>query len=983
MSDSQRDSGSPTAEEKPKENSTTKETKEAKETKENEKVEKKTDSKSTEKAKVNGSAKDKEKDKDDIQRIGKPNKRHFLDHIEIQREALNRVKLYVLCEQRVWDDRGTGHVMCISANDEEEPQNSSSFVIVVRLEAQDKNVLESRILMDTVYQKQQETLIVWSESDTCDLALSFQDKSGCEEIWAKICEVQGRDPGDSDAAYEDLDDSDTAELSTTTSRMTLPPIEIGRLSELESLLQLHLSTSSMREKIANAIENEDTLPKLCELFQMCEDLEHTEGLKTFYSIAKNLFMLNRTSLNELLVDDRFMKDLIGMLEYDPSFDTPRKHREFVYDKAKFREVLRISSDELIDKIHKTYRVQYIQDVCLPSMGLFEENLLSALNSYIFFSRVDIVTLLQKDKRLMKELFEHLRDPNTSVERRKELALFLKEFITLSQGLPPSGAQSKENFFKNLQTNDVLGTIEPCLKSPDVETRAAMVGMLSLLVEHNPQLVRDYMIKQAKDKEEGDILLNRVIVHMLNDKDPDLTTGSQAALMLKILLDPDNMVTMKAERSEFLQMFYTKSIQTMIKPILENTEGRVLKRDDYVTANRQSLIVRLLYFCIEHHSYAMRQFCINTDLLNSVLVLLQSKHTFLSIFALKMIRRVISKKDEFYYRHIVREKVLDPVFECFKRNGSRYNLMNSVMLNLFDLIKTEDIKMLCKYIVENHSDVIESVTYVKVLSDLKLRYEQNKDREETSSTRSDDRSAASSPRSYKKERQEEQWFDEDDDDDEPVDFKKDVVKKEDTPRKTGIEPMFPSVLKRKNAVDEDDLSVFETGSLSTVLMPKKIVIKVNSERSRTPSPASPRESASPAKSPIREDEVSSSQSTKENSPALTVKSLVDYDESDSDDEEEASPDAMPSSSTGSPVQEEGSGDKKTNDVNSPEHSDVSSSTNENGDGNKSPPDGEQKTEKTEPPDATTELRRANKRHSSGDQDPLEAKRHRSEEGVSEA
>ncbi|KHN86127.1 Serine/threonine-protein phosphatase 4 regulatory subunit 3 [Toxocara canis] len=39
-----------------------------------------------------------------------------------------------------------------------------------------------------------ETLIVWSESDTCDLALSFQDKSGCEHIWEKICQVQGRDP---------------------------------------------------------------------------------------------------------------------------------------------------------------------------------------------------------------------------------------------------------------------------------------------------------------------------------------------------------------------------------------------------------------------------------------------------------------------------------------------------------------------------------------------------------------------------------------------------------------------------------------------------------------------------------------------------------------------------------------------------------------------------------------------------------------------
>jgi len=34
-----------------------------------------------------------------------------------------------------------------------------------------------------------ETLIVWSEPDSFDYALSFQDKSGCDEIWEKICQV--------------------------------------------------------------------------------------------------------------------------------------------------------------------------------------------------------------------------------------------------------------------------------------------------------------------------------------------------------------------------------------------------------------------------------------------------------------------------------------------------------------------------------------------------------------------------------------------------------------------------------------------------------------------------------------------------------------------------------------------------------------------------------------------------------------------------
>lgn len=54
------------------------------------------------------------------------------------------------------------------------------------------------------------------------------------------------------------------------------------------------------------------------------------------------------------------RDIVGMLEYDPFRNGFRKHREFLFEKARFREVLPIHSDELKKKIHQTYRVQYIQ-----------------------------------------------------------------------------------------------------------------------------------------------------------------------------------------------------------------------------------------------------------------------------------------------------------------------------------------------------------------------------------------------------------------------------------------------------------------------------------------------------------------------------------------------------------------------------------------------------------------------------------------------
>ena len=62
--------------------------------------------------------------------------------------------------------------------------------------------------------------------------------------------------------------------------------------------------------------------------------------------------------------------------------------------AKFHPVLPLSNEALLDKIHQTYRVQYIQDVILPTPSVFDDNLLSALNSFIFFNKCEIVKMIQ-------------------------------------------------------------------------------------------------------------------------------------------------------------------------------------------------------------------------------------------------------------------------------------------------------------------------------------------------------------------------------------------------------------------------------------------------------------------------------------------------------------------------------------------------------------------------------------------------------------
>ena len=54
----------------------------------------------------------------------------------------------------------------------------------------------------------------------------------------------------------------------------------------------------------------------------------------------------------------------------------------------------LKNSQLVDKIQQTYRVQYIHDVILPTPSVFEDNLLSTLTSFIYFNKVEIVSLLQ-------------------------------------------------------------------------------------------------------------------------------------------------------------------------------------------------------------------------------------------------------------------------------------------------------------------------------------------------------------------------------------------------------------------------------------------------------------------------------------------------------------------------------------------------------------------------------------------------------------
>uniref|UniRef100_A0A2K6MZ47 Protein phosphatase 4 regulatory subunit 3B n=1 Tax=Rhinopithecus bieti TaxID=61621 RepID=A0A2K6MZ47_RHIBE len=578
-------------------------------------------------------------------------------------DTRRRVKVYTLNEDRQWDDRGTGHV---SSTYVEELKGMS---LLVRAESDGSLLLESKINPNTAYQKQQDTLIVWSEAENYDLALSFQEKAGCDEIWEKICQVQGKDPS-VEVTQDLIDESEEErfeEMPETSHLIDLPTCELNKLEEIADLVTSVLSSPIRREKLALALENEGYIKKLLQLFQACENLENTEGLHHLYEIIRGILFLNKATLFEVMFSDECIMDVVGCLEYDPALAQPKRHREFLTKTAKFKEVIPITDSELRQKIHQTYRVQYIQDIILPTPSVFEENFLSTLTSFIFFNKVEIVSMLQEDEKFLSEVFAQLTDEATDDDKRRELVNFFKEFCAFSQTLQP---QNRDAFFKTLAKLGILPALEIVMGMDDLQVRSAATDIFSYLVEFSPSMVREFVMQEAQQSDDDILLINVVIEQMICDTDPEL--GGAVQLM------------------------------GLLHNIVGSNKNNTICPDNYQTAQLLALILELLTFCVEHHTYHIKNYIMNKDLLRRVLVLMNSKHTFLALCALRFMRRIIGLKDEFYNRYITKGNLFEPVINALLDNGTRYNLLNSAVIELFEFIRVVSLYkttvIICNFIV---------------------------------------------------------------------------------------------------------------------------------------------------------------------------------------------------------------------------------------------------------------------------------------------
>jgi len=325
-----------------------------------------------------------------------------------------RVKVYEL-RNNDWFDRGTGFCTAEFVTIEEGQPGQEPRVTVEAEDSPGRWLLETKIVKDDGFQKQQDTLIVWTDNGV-DMALSFQESDCCQQIWKFIDSVQQTFQGVNGTHADDgLSDDLTMEMPTM---IQLPPADLASLSELETQIRIMSSSASGRDALAKSIMNDKYISRLIPLVEMAEDIESLSDLHKLCNIMKIVLLLNDTTIIEHAVSDDCVLGVVGALEYDPDFPSHKaNHRQWLNSQGRYKEVVKIEDEQIRRKIHQTYRLQYLKDVVLAR--ILDDPTFSVLNSLIFFNQVDIVSICNPTLAFCLIFLGFLRTrTRSSCERRR-------------------------------------------------------------------------------------------------------------------------------------------------------------------------------------------------------------------------------------------------------------------------------------------------------------------------------------------------------------------------------------------------------------------------------------------------------------------------------------------------------------------------------------------------------------------------------------
>lgn len=196
-----------------------------------------------------------------------------------------RVKVYELCKDE-WTDKGTGYCSGEIIN------NSDPFIVVRNEDNRNEILLKEYIKGEIHFQKQQETLIVWSLPDKNDMALSFQEPDGCSIVCDFLVFVQKSLAQQISIVV--VTSTEEGELSEMIAGpINFPPEpHVGNLADVYEAITHLVVYQFSRESLCAFLIGTDFVKKLVAIFDHAESSHNLSELHNLCRIIKILCMYN-------------------------------------------------------------------------------------------------------------------------------------------------------------------------------------------------------------------------------------------------------------------------------------------------------------------------------------------------------------------------------------------------------------------------------------------------------------------------------------------------------------------------------------------------------------------------------------------------------------------------------------------------------------------------------------------------------------------
>ena len=645
-----------------------------------------------------------------------------------------RVKLYILNEGGQWDDKGIGYVFCANEPEEETilnggKQNSGQLIkkLIMLEEKTNEIVFNIDIRKENAeFHNQRGTIITWKKTGTMgedNTAISFQEKEGVIEILKNIKIINGKNISDEDLLKDDPNDfyldvsienlpNLVRELGVNMEEQKLSDFigylyetncefikklgkllneEEKRVEELKSSASFSSSDTDISLIVKKDIKNENN-KEITEKNIVINPIKKTtvnnnnkhnfnENINYIFIIFKNLILIAEKDLLELLFNDECYLITFGALEHDSQSNKTVPHRKYFKEIVKFKNPLNIKDQCLLQKINQNLRLTYLRDTAFGR--LIEDNTNRCINNIIQMNNNEIIQFFMNNKEYLDILFSQLKSEDILIQ--KNAILFLSELISCSKTV----VQSRVTFNEILCKNGLLPILSKLIEDNPKEVNKndknkeikELININAIeifinILSNVPFLIRQYLVEN-----EGQMLLQLTNLLLYHD---NFGVKYEVSQIFKTLIEGTG-------ESYDKKIFFNSSIDTFISYLLTSKTTESEKKNE--VSSTIQIILEIFMAWINNMGFDCN-FWLEKYQINSVIIkLLKEKNKIINLYTIKLLKTILEDCEHYICIEILSNELCNLIFNLFKENMKRNNLITSCLLNFFDSISQNDIYIL--------------------------------------------------------------------------------------------------------------------------------------------------------------------------------------------------------------------------------------------------------------------------------------------------